>query len=442
MAKRTKHNLSNYKLLTCKMGELVPVQLQEILPGDSVRLSTRALIRMAPMLAPVMHPIDVRIHHFFIPNRLTWPAGAQSGGWEAFITGDYQLSNAETVPTITLSETSGTLADYLGVQPDMENLEVNALPFYCYNLIFNEYYRDQDLDAGVGLTNTTLQHCAWEKDPFTAARPYSQKGLDEVSIPLQGLAPVVGGTDADLSQAPGQSPLDWRRAFALQRFSEARARYGGRFIEYLRYLGANPTDSRLQRPEYLGGGKATIQVSEVLQTGTATGGDPIGTLKGHGIAGVRTRSVTRHFQEHGYLMTLMSVRPKSIYTEGLDRHWFKQVREEYFQPELQNIGQQEVYKGEVFASTGLERQTLGWQDRYNEYTRCPSRVAGDFRYGLNHWHLARSFAIPPTLNKNFITCTPSSRIFADTSSDHLWCMVQHNVVARRLVRRNTHSRII
>jgi hypothetical protein len=395
--KRSKFSLSNYKLLSADMGELVPIGLTEVLPGDTIQQATSALVRVSPLLSPVMHPVHVRIHHWFVPHRIIWDR------WEDFITGGPDGFDDSEFPTITMPSGGGaavgSLADYLGVPTGVNSLEVSALPFRAYGLIWNEWYRDQDLQNKLNVslesgndtsTNTVLQNCAWEKDYFTSARPWTQKG-PEVTLPLGTSAPITSlstrtagvaaingasgnyefliqnsgnnqinqdGTTtannalyADLSQATAASVNTLREAFAIQRYEEARARYGSRYTEYLRYLGVRSSDARLQRPEYLGGGKQTIQFSEVLQTGVTTDGDDqegVGNLKGHGIAALRSNRYRRFFEEHGYIITVMSVKPKTIYSQGLPRTWNRRTKEDFFQKELQHIGQQEILNKELY----------------------------------------------------------------------------------------------
>ena len=201
--KRNKHSLSHYKLLSCDMGELVPVGLVEVLPGDTFQHATSVLLRVSPLLAPVMHPVRMRIHHWFVPHRLVWD------NWEAFITGGPDGMDASVFPTKTLGASGGigSLADYLGYPSTNPATSItgSALPFRAYQLIFNEWYRDQDLVSEAALVKTDgadtttaadLQVVAWEKDYFTSARPWTQKG-PEVSIPLQGDAPITGIGMAD-----------------------------------------------------------------------------------------------------------------------------------------------------------------------------------------------------------------------------------------------------
>jgi hypothetical protein len=480
MAKK-RHNLSSYQLLTGNMGRLYPIGLHEVLPGDVFRHATSVMVRLSPMAAPVMHPMTVRIHSFFVPHRLVWD------GFEDFITGGPDGNDSQTVPQITLSGNQTDLGEYWTLPRDAR--PVSALPFRGYNAIFNEYFRDQDLVAERLETDQTVANVAWEKDYFTTARPWPQKG-DAVTIPIGAQAEVKGdfnvrdqdgnrsrlisssqtgdigtavplqqgqhltadqeglnGLYADLSQATAVDVNDLRRAFALQRFQEARARYGSRYSEYLRHYGVRPADSRLDRPEYLGGGRVRVNVSEVLQTAPETGTPTqteygVGDLYGHGVGALSTRPYRRRFPEHGYVHTFLSVRPKALYTEQVQRTWLKKTKEDFFQKELQHIGQQPVWQGEIFAENDADTyNTFGWQDRYREYQEHPSQICGDFRDQLGYWHMGRLFVTDPVLNASFVECDPSNRIFNVQTEDHLWIMVQHRLRALRNVQRTTVGRI-
>lgn len=492
--KRNKFSLSHTKLLSCNMGSLVPLTWMEVLPGDSFQGSTSLLLRCSPLLTPVMHPVRVRIHHFYVPWRLVWQ------DFEDFITGGPDGLNASVYPTKAFAAVPpvGSLADHLGVPTDLQiGRTVAALPFRAYQMIWNEYYRDKDLQTAATiqmtsgadtLTPAALQNVAWEKDYFTSARPWAQKG-PTVTLPLGTQAPISGmgmgtagaattqsavgftaaqdwtsqpsfasGTTnimiraqsnavagsgnrpqvyADLSTASAITVTALREALALQRYEEARARYGSDYVDYLRYLGIRSSDARLQRPEYLGGGIQTIQFSEVLQT--AEGTDPVGDLKGHGIATVRSNRYRRFFEEHGMVITLMSVLPKTIYMDGLYRHWNRRAKDDFWQKEFEHIGQQEVLNKEVRASHASPDGTFGWQDRYDEYRRHPSYVSGEFRTTLNMWHFARAFASDPALNSSFVSAVPTEVPFAVPSQDVLWVHARHSVQARRMLSQTGRS---
>jgi len=497
--KRSKHSLSHYKLFSGDLGELIPCAAIEVLPGDSIQHATNALVRAAPLLSPVMHPVNVTISHWYVPNRLIWD------NWEPFITGGPDGLNASVHPTIDIAGRSGTgvgtLSDYFGIPTDIQaGRTVNALPFRAYALIFNEWFRDQDLTTKIALstadgadatTSIALQNGAWPKDYFTSARPWEQKG-PAITIPLGTTAPVKGvmardarvsanapanlwgpGTDdgasgspsyldassqnvyirmqsnagastsnrpqifADLTGASAVTVNVLREALALQRYEEARARYGSRYTEYLQYLGVKSSDARLQRPEYIGGGTETIQFSEVLQT--AEGTDPVGSLKGHGITSMRSNRYRRFFEEHGWIITLFTARPKAIYASGLQKAWNYGTKEDYWQRELEHIGQQEILNREVRAAHASPTGIFGYQDRYQQYRQHWSTIAGEFRTTLNYWHFARSFSSDPALNADFVKCVPVETPFAVPSEDVLQVMCRHNIQARRLVTNNTQS---
>lgn len=484
--KRFKHSLSHYLLSTFNMGQLVPVGWYEVLPGDSVRMQTSMLMRLSPLMTPVMHPVTVRLHTFYVPNRLIMD------DWEAFITGGEDgEGDGAAIPTFSPTPSEGSLYDHLGMVPGIVNSNVSILPVRAYTDIFNEYYRDQDLVAEkVPGSTESLFNIAWEKDGFTAARPWTQKG-PTVTLPLGTSAQVVpdganafptmktassSGRQLQLptstvvnvsgAASPGTEQLRWddpgliadlstatavdvnavRLAMALQRWAEARAQFGSRYTEYLRYLGVRSSDARLQRPEYLGGGRATISFSEVLNTGGQDDGSdvPTGNMSGHGISAMRTRPFVRFFEEHGIVMTLASVRPRSMYVSGLDRYWNKSTREDFYTRELEQIGQQEVYNREIRLAHASPGGVFGYQDRYSEYRHRPSQVHGQFRSTLNDWHLGRIFGSDPALNASFVECDPSTRVFADQTAgaNHLWCMISHSIQARRMVGNRVIGRIL
>lgn len=486
--KRSKFNLSYKHLMSFNMGDLVPIGLLEVLPGDSIQHATSALIRLSPMIAPIMHKVDIKIHHWFVPHRLTFE------GFEEFITGGPDGEDATVFPTKTVNGsavTVGSLLDHLGVRP-LTACTFSALPMRAYNLIWNEYYRDQDLDTPAvvstapGADTTTsinLLRIRWDKDYFTSARPWEQKGPD-ISLPLGTSAPVRGdgvnpigiqtdsglaqlrykttttprvdvgnvtgtidnddfmylrfganpasGMIADLTSASAITVRALREALALQRFQEARARYGSRYPEYLRYLGVSPQDARLQRPEYLGGGRAPIQISEVLQT--AEGTNPVGEMRGHGIGGMRSNRYRRYIPEHGYVLSVAAIVPKAIYADGLERHWSRTAKEDFWTKELEFIGQQEVLNKEVYLAHTTPNGVFGFQDRYREYREKFSRISGEFRTVLDHWHLARMFTSDPALNATFVACQPQQdRVFAVPSQNVCYGMIRHSIQARRLV---------
>jgi hypothetical protein len=377
--------------------------------------------------------------------------------WESFITGGETGADSTTFPTITLTPSAGSLSDYMGL-PLGTSVSVNALPFRAYALIYNEYFRDQDLQTALTIdtsdgtdttTNTTLQKANWTKDRFTSSRDSSQKG-QEISLPLGSKAYVASqttntnnltiensviGSDnylmnagsanltmtqnsqageeyklyADLTNASSATITELREAFALQSFAEHRMLFGGRYSEYLKFLGIKYSDGRLDRPEFLGGGKRTIQFSEVLQTGVDSTDNGLGNLGGHGITALKSNRFRRFFEEHGLIVTLMCTKPAPMYHQGLKKLWSKTTKEDFFQYELEGIGQEEVKNKEVYVAHTTPDGTFGYQNRYDEYRHATNSVAGDLRPGqlLEEYTMCRDFSSDPTLNSTFITCNPA-----------------------------------
>lgn len=499
--KKNKFNLSHEVKLTCDMTELIPVLTQEIYPGDSFRVKTEILMRFAPMLAPIMHRVNIKTHYFFVPNRLVWDE------WEDFITGGSQGDLNPAFPQVAINNTVadnfriGTLPDYMNVpvvDTTVSNAQaISALPFRAYQLIYNEYFRDQNLSepvefsTGSGLTNnaqetedlTAIRYKAWDKDYFTSALPWAQRG-GEASIPIgdivyndttplkdyDPLDPTandpadattissVGGqlfSDTDgpvtlrnIQEIGATSINELRKAWRLQEWLEKSARGGARYIEQiLSHFGVKSSDARLQRPEYLGGGVTPVRISEVLSTYNnvdETGeiqGEPQGQMSGHGIAAGNQHGFSRTFEEHGYVIGIMTVLPKPAYQQGLDRHWSRVDKYDYYWPEFANLGEQEILNKELLlnynAQDDTNDETFGYQSRYAELKYKQSTVHGDFKKNLSFWHLGRQFTQMPNLNEDFVMANNINddldRIFAveEENVDSLYVQIYHKISALR-----------
>lgn len=484
--KKNFFDLTHDVKLSANMGELTPILTLEVVPGDKFDLSCESIIRFAPMIAPVMHRMDVTMHYFFVPNRILWD------NWENFITNSANAggTGAEYVAPFIKCEdfspayagaypTAARLGDYMGIPPAPNGTTtvINALPFAAYQCIYNEYYRDQNLISPINwklgdgevISNRgdllTLRNRAWEHDYFTASLPFAQKGA-AVDIPLgavngdaniysnvgnttlsgsSGDPVMIGDTNTGFTDLWAQTDgltvepttiNDLRRAYRLQEWLEKNARGGTRYIEsILSHFGVKSSDARLQRPEYITGVKTPVVISEVLNTSGTQDQLPQGNMAGHGIAVSSGRAGSYYAEEHGYIIGIMSVMPKTAYQQGIPRTYAKLDPLDYFWPSFANIGEQEVKVQELYAYTANADDTFGYVPRYAEYKYMPSRVAGDFRNSLDYWHLGRIFGSEPTLSQEFIECTPeeTSRIFAVTDPDaqKLYCHVLNKIKAVR-----------
>jgi hypothetical protein len=555
-SKRSAFDLSHSKVLTFPLGKLVPIMCEEVLPGDTFKVNTEMLIRLKPLVAPVMHEINVYTHYFFVPNRLLWK------NWESFITCGSDGKYVYVYPYFYSPDITGfpvsSLGDYFGLPYDASiasgsTFAVSALPFRAYALIYNEWYRNQNLQEEVSLslddgldtvTNTSLLSRNWEKDYFTSALPWPQRG-DPAMLPLGVEAPLLpgylpvlaadpgtgtaytantspivltltttagsyeynayviqpnseiifglstfsvdvytcdlsivdagsglafynlsvrpghggargssanvpytlsGGTVplpervdlsgaiADLSQATAVQINDLRLAEKVQVWSEVNARAGVRYVEsILGHFGVRSSDARLQRPEYLGGGRSPIIVSEVLQTSSTDTTSPQGNMSGHALSARRDHAFTKSFEEHGFIIGIVSVIPRTMYSQGLPRKFSRRTRYDYYWPEFSHLGEQAVLEKELYAFGDDDGRdsVFGYSPRYDEYRHSFSSVHGQFRTALDYWNMSRSFSNAPTLSSQFVTSDPTQRIFEEQTTDPCYVQLMHHVTAIR-----------
>ena len=482
------------------MGYLIPTLVMDMVPGDYFDITSENFTRMSPLVSPAMHRINQKTYLFFVPNRILWP------NWEKFISPTEDSDNDIVAPVIdfataggvTLNE--GDLADYMGLPADGNafSYSITALPFAAYCKIWDEWFRDQNLQDETFVELVDGDNLVayspiatgepfkknWEHDYFTSALPFAQKG-DTVTVPLiqEGSDPIVGlsGTNAQMLQrrssdgtpygsagsidtnasgstissagplgifldpqgtlsipnlqADAASITDLRTAFRLQEFLERDATGGTRYIETIyNHFGVKSSDKRLNRPEFIGMYNGTVTISEVLQT-SETNTTVQGNLAGHGISVSGGPRQKYYAEEHGWLIGLTCVIPKTAYSQGLHRKWQRETRLDYYWPSFQHIGEQEIKNKEVFYQHSAPEETFGYVPRYAEYKYENNRVSGEFRTSLNYWHLAREFTTgaEPNLNSDFIECNPANRIFAVPTSDTIYAHIYHRVRASRLM---------
>lgn len=467
---------------TFNTGELIPVYLDEVLPGDTHQIDMACVMRMATPIFPVMDNAFCDFYFFFVPNRLLWEH------WKEFMGENKETAWAPkteySVPQVTAPKggwEEGTLADYLGLPTKVDNISVSALPGRAYGLIYNEWFRNQNVTQPtlVEVTDATTTgkndgsatndsaitlakplKAAKVFDYYTGALPEPQKG-EPITLPLGGLAPVKSYTESgtvnnntielvpynaiagrvnpklendfsdiianqefakingqngntgegesiwlatDLSAVTATTINQLRQAFQIQKLLEKDARGGTRYREVLReHFGVISPDSRMQIPEYLGGYRLPINVSQVIQTSSTDNTSPQGNTAALSVTTMNKSMFTKSFTEHGFIMGLAVVRTDQTYQQGIERMWSRKGRYDYYWPVLANIGEQAILNKEIYAQgSAKDEEAFGYQEAWADYRYKPSKVTGLFRsnaaQSLDSWHYAQDYDALPTLS--------------------------------------------
>lgn len=495
--------LSGYDLYqdhktSINFGLAIPYFVDEALPVDIHYLHTDIFMRLAPLKYPVMQRLKLHSKTFFCPTRLILGNELNDEFWQS----DSGLST-DDFPHLRVARDiaqpfgKGKLCDYFGVQPFTTTINPyyileNPLPLLVYHLIMAENYSDEVLDADYiekvhallerfqdaglgGDVELTPDEGTWFFDPrpvsydrdyFTSARPEAQRG-DEVYImnPMTLIAPDGStsavdavGSDKVLKAPDFPGALEdlglsttirdlWIK-MAVQRMRNRKNNYGtDRYLEYLAaFYGIVPQDSRLQRPEFIKGSTGVFNISEVLQTSATEADSPLGAFAGKGIAGRRTAGLKYFCMEHGWIMSICTLVPDNVYMTGAPRWWFKKNSLDFFHPYFQDVGEQQIYSGEIYMQNidqhgnAKNRQDWAYQSRYAEYRAARSYVSGDFRESpLLAWHTARGFDTLPPFNDDFIHVSQEdvNRIFNDTSAlAKVYCDFSTSHTALRPVKKN------
>lgn len=483
---------------TMNAGKLIPFYVDEVLPGDTFSIDTAGICRMATPIYPVMDNCYLDVYYFYTPMRILWEHAKEFFGENN--TDAWTLKTEYQIPKIKINQWGAkdvpeeeSILDYMGIPTKIikktdaakKNIKINALPVRAYVKIWEEWFRDQNIDNPAvnkksdedtnyeGMTEnkedilkraigggTTLWVNKFH-DYFTSALPSPQKG-EPTLIPLNGNAAVRGYADkeitkelketvyfngtgtgaepymtsewgegktpvaingattsggsekanlflgADLSSVTGATINNLRQAFAVQQFMEADARGGTRYREIIsNHFGVNIDDKTVQIPEYLGGQRYMINVSQVVQTSATDSTSPQGNAAAISVTPFTENSFTKSFQEHGYVIGVCCIRNDNTYQQGLERMWSRSEKYDFYWPEFAHLGEQAVLNKEIFAQgTEDDEKAFGYQEAYAEYRYKPNRVAGKFRstaeQNLDSWHYADYYNKLPTLSQEWL----------------------------------------
>lgn len=487
--------------LTMNAGQLIPFYVDEVLPGDTFSVDQAAIIRMTTPIFPVMDNCYMDIYYFFTPNRILWK------NWKRFMgendTGPWAQTQEYTIPQINVNigdsekptPYEGSIMDYMGIPtkvckgPETGAFSVNALPFRAYTMIWQEWFRDQNVDnpainsdgdenvsytdnrlKGIDGTSPDIDYILQNAykggrplpvnkfhDYFTSALPSPQKAGEPVAMPLGGTANVLAmnndgtpdntknyfrGTESDsyaygmndtiggqnvytiegsslpaggstvisilktdLSSATSATINQLRQAFQVQKYYEELARGGSRYREMIYSLfHTKISDKTVQIPEYLGGTRITINMSQVIQTSGTTAESPQGNTAAVSVTPYNGSIFTKSFEEHGYVIGVCCIRHDHTYQQGLERMWSRKTNLDFYYPVFANLGEQAILKKELYLTgTETDEQAFGYQEAWAEYRMKPNRISGKFRSNatgtLDSWHYGDNYKETPSLSQ-------------------------------------------
>lgn len=490
--------------LTLNAGQLIPFYVDEVLPGDTFSIDQAAIIRMTTPIFPVMDNCHMDIYYFNVPCRILWKNFKRFMGEND--TGPWAQTQEYTIPQVKVTGTTdkpapyeGSIMDYMGIPTKVSKgasseFSVNALPFRAYAMIWQEWFRDQNVDnpainsdadatvnytddetKGMDGTEPDLEYILQNAytggrplpvnkyhDYFTSALPSPQKAGQPVNLPLAGNAVVkMYGTDgnpltgftstvnefeiksirmgtknnstekegeqtgvignvyspanlienregvlkADLGSVTAATINQLRQAFQVQKYYEELARGGSRYREMIYSLfHTKISDKTVQIPEYLGGTRITINMSQVIQTSGTTAESPQGNTAAVSVTPYNGSMFTKSFEEHGYVIGVCCIRHDHTYQQGLERMWSRKNNLDFYYPVFANLGEQAILKKELYLTgTSTDEQAFGYQEAWAEYRMKPNRISGKFRSNatgtLDSWHYGDNYTETPSLSQ-------------------------------------------
>lgn len=480
--------------LTMNAGQLIPFYVDEVLPGDTFSIDQAAIIRMTTPIFPVMDNCHMDIYYFNVPCRIIWDHFKRFMGENDI--GPWAQIQEYTIPQVKVTGTEekpapyeGSIMDYMGIPTKVSKgadsaFSVNALPFRAYAMIWQEWFRDQNVDnpainstgdatvnytddetKGMDATTPDIEYILKNAytggrplpvnkyhDYFTSALPSPQKAGEPVTIPLNGSAkvavykydskhpleptekygssirsPTLGETLTspekfdnyilyDVAANPGVLAADMgsvtattinqlRQAFQVQRYYEQLARGGSRYREMVYSLfHTKISDKTVQIPEYLGGTRITINMSQVIQTSGTTTESPQGNAAAISVTPYNGSMFTKSFEEHGYVIGVCCIRHDHTYQQGLERMWSRKTNLDFYYPVFANLGEQAILKKELYLTgTNTDEQAFGYQEAWAEYRMKPNRISGKFRSNatgtLDSWHYGDNYTETPSLSQ-------------------------------------------